>query len=183
MITRHPFQWLDKPYWKPAFIVLTVLTLSLSYALTSTGRPLKTPAAPNGIISYEFAGNLANSATMIDSWDEQARVAAGLNLGLDYLYLVAYPLTIGLGCLLVAGRFRTGSLFSQAGIVLAWVQPVAGLLDAVENAALIQLLTGSRLDYLPAIAYWCAAPKFAIVIAGLAYVLFGYPASSVIRKS
>ncbi|QQS45524.1 MAG: hypothetical protein IPM66_16485 [Acidobacteriota bacterium] len=183
MTTRDPFQWIDESRRKATFIVLTILTLSLSYALASTGRPLKTPAAPNGIISYEFAGNLANSAAMIDSWDEQARVAAGLNLGLDYLYLVAYPLTIGLGCLLVGRRFRTGSLFSRAGIVLAWVQPVAGLLDAVENAALIQLLTGSRLDYLPAIAYWCAAPKFAIVIVGLAYVLVGYPATSIIRKS
>lgn len=183
MITRHPFQWLDESRWRHAFIVLTILTLSLSYALTSSGRPLKTAAAPNGIVSFELAGNLTNAVAMIDSWDEPARVAAGLNLGLDYLYLIAYPLAIGLGCLLVARRFRPSGIASMAGVLLSWTLPVAGVLDAIENYALIHLLTGSRDELFPAVAYWCAAPKFAIVIAGLAYVLLGYPISFIFRRS
>lgn len=183
MITRHPFQWLDESRRRAAFIVLTVLTLSLSYALTSTGRPLKTAAAQFGIVSFEFAGNLPNAVAMIDSWDESARVAAGLNLGLDYLYLVAYPLAIGLGCLLVSLRFRPSGFSAPAGILLSWLQPVAGILDAIENYALISLLTGSRDEIWPAVAYWCATPKFAIVAAGLAYVLLGYPMSFIFRRS
>jgi len=183
MTTRDPFQWIDESRRKAAFIVLTILTLSLSYALTSTGRPLKTPPAPNGIISFEFAGNLTNAVAMIESWDEPARVAAGLNLGLDYLYLVAYPLAIGLGCLLLSRRFRPSGFAALTGILLSWLQPVAGILDAIENYALIKLLTGSRNEILPAIAYWCATPKFAIVAAGLAYVLLGYPISFIFRKS
>lgn len=169
MKIRHPFEWLSVSYQLRAFGLLVILTLAVMFALHVSGEPLKTAAAPAGIISYEFAGTLPVAQAMIESWGVTARISAGLNLGFDYLFLALYPLAIGLGCVIVA----RGGFLSTPGILLAWGQLLAGLLDAIENYALIQLLLGARDPGLPIIALWCATPKFLIVGVGIAYVLIG----------
>ncbi len=168
---RHPFEWLSVSAYRRAFVLLLVLTLALMAMLQVLGEPLKSDAAPAGIVSFEFAGDLATAKRMVKSWGEAGRVYAGLNLGLDYLFLVAYPLAIGLGCVLVA-RGLDGWGY-RAGVLLAWGQLAAGLLDATENYALIRILLGAEREWLAALAAWCAAPKFALVGAGIAYVLVG----------
>ncbi len=171
---EHPFQWLSTSAQKPAFVALLVLTLVLMVSLQLLGAPLQTNAAPSGIVSFEFAGDLNVARQMLDSWGQRGQVFAALNLGLDYLFLVAYGCSIGLGCMLVARNLthRVTSL-SSMGMFLSWAQLVAPVLDAVENYALIQLLLGSEREFWPTIAYWCALPKFLIVAAGLVYVVLG----------
>jgi hypothetical protein len=174
MNLRHPFEWLSSPAQRRAFPPLLVLTLVVMASLQGLGGPLQTAAAPLGIVSFEFAGTLPAAQTMVESWGATGRVHAGLNLGLDYLFIVAYASTIGLGCVLVArslaGRF---GVVYPVGAALAWALLAAGLLDALENYALIRVLLGSPSAAWPAVAQWCAIPKFLIVAAGLAYVLVG----------
>jgi hypothetical protein len=108
------------------------------------------------------------------------QVYAGLNLGFDFLFIVAYPAAIGLGCVWVARALAQRIAFLAAiGVVLAWAQWLAALLDCVENYALIQILLGAQQEVLPVIAAWCAVPKFAIVGVGIAYVLVGAVAAAV----
>jgi hypothetical protein len=171
---HHPFEWLSGPAQKRAFLPLLALTLVVMASLQGLGGPLQTAAAPLGIVSFEFAGTLPAARTMLESWGTAGRVYAGLNLGLDYLFIVAYATTIGLGCVLVArslaARFR---VLYPLGAVLAWALLAAGLLDALENVALIRILLGSPSTAWPAVARWCAIPKFLVVAVGLAYVLVG----------
>jgi hypothetical protein len=174
MNLRHPFAWLSGPAQQRAFPPLLVLTLAVMVSLQGLGGPLQTAAAPLGIVSFELAGTLPAARSMVESWGARAQVYAGLNLGLDYLFIVAYASTIGLGCVLVArslaGRFR---VLYPVGAVLAWALLAAGLLDALENVALIRILLGSPSAAWPAIARWCAIPKFLLVAAGLVYVATG----------
>jgi hypothetical protein len=65
-------------------------------SLQVTGAPLKTAASPNGIISFEFAGEIAVAQRMVDSWGATGRIYAALNLGLDYLFLAVYACAIGI---------------------------------------------------------------------------------------
>jgi ribosomal protein S18 acetylase RimI-like enzyme len=144
--------------------------------------PLKTSAAPSGIISFEFAGNLDNARNIVSSWDDSARIHAGFSLGIDYVFLLSYSSAIALGCVLVARRLlvRFGSL-GLLGIGLAWAQFGAALLDAVENYALLRVLLDSDWPTWPVIARWCAIPKFAIVIAGLLYIGVAFLVNSFLR--
>jgi hypothetical protein len=142
--------------------------------LNALGRPLNTEVAPSGIISFELAGKLPVAQRIVESWGQTGRVYAGLNLGLDYLFMVAYSSCISLGCMLVARSLaRWGESLSSVGVLLAWAQFGAALLDAMENYALIQVLLGSQQAWWPAVARWCAIPKFLIVAAGLVYVGVG----------
>jgi hypothetical protein len=174
MTIRHPFHWLSTSGQKRAFIALLVLTIAVMVGLNALGRPLNTEAAPSGIISFELAGKLSVAQSMVESWGQTGQVYAGLNLGLDYLFMVAYSSCISLGCVLVARSLsRQVEFLSSVGVLLAWAQFGAALLDAVENCALIQVLLGSQQALWPAVARWCAIPKFLIVAAGLVYVGVG----------
>jgi hypothetical protein len=166
--------WIHEPSRKIAFWALAGLAILSMAALQLLGGPLKTEASPAGIVSFELAGTIANTERILESWDPGARVYAGLNLGLDFLFIDAYVGAIGLGCVLVGTLLgRRSHLLGAAGGYLAWAIVLAGMLDCAENYALIRLLLGSRQAWLAAAAQWCAVPKFLIVLAGLIYVALG----------
>jgi hypothetical protein len=156
------------------FFVLLVFTVVVMVALQFIGAPLQTEAAPAGIISFEFAGTVSAARAMIESWGSQGQVSAGLSLGLDYLFLLAYSITIALGCSIVAENIHSKLGFLiRLGKILTWAQFLAAALDALENYALIRVLLGSDNALWPQVAYWSAGPKFLIVLLGILYILLG----------
>ncbi len=182
MTPRTPFNWLPVAEQPRAFVVLLALTIALLIAEQITGAPLTTDAAPSGIVSFELAGALPVAQSILASWDATARVYAGLNLGLDFLFIAAYASCIGLGCVLVARNLaRQSTRVASIGSVLAWALWLAALLDCIENYALIQLLLGSQQAAFAAIAQMCAVPKFLIVGLGIAYVLLGAGAAMIVK--
>ncbi|HFB63920.1 MAG TPA: hypothetical protein ENJ60_00125 [Aeromonadales bacterium] len=58
---------------KHALPVLVFLTLINIIALQILNTPLKTAAAPAGIVSFELAGQLQQSLIILDSW--QGKIA------------------------------------------------------------------------------------------------------------
>jgi hypothetical protein len=174
MRLRHPFEWLTPSGQIRAFIFFFILSLLVMVSLQVTGAHLITKVSPSGILSFEFAGDLSAAQNMVNSWGQTGRVYAGLNLGLDYLFLLVYAGAIGLGCVLVARSNSPKTTFlANLGILLAWAQFGAALLDGVENYALIRVLFGTEMAVWPVVARWCALPKFAIVGAGLIYIMIG----------
>ena len=182
MKPRTPFNWLPIAEQPRAFVVLLVLTLVAMAAEQVTGAPLKTDAAPSGIVSFELAGTLPLAQKIIESWGAAGRVYAGLNLGLDFLFIAAYASCISLGCMLVARNLaRRSAPVAAIGIVLAWALWLAALLDCIENYALINLLLGSQQAAFAALAQWCAVPKFLIVGLGILYVMLGAGAAVIVK--
>ena len=184
MNLRHPFRWISPSAQTRAFIALLAITLVVMVSLQALDAPLQTDLAPLGIVSFELAGSLTAAQSILESWGPAGRVYAGLNLGLDYLFLVAYTSSIGLGCVLLAqGLSRRSRFLSMVGVILAWRMIVAALLDAVENYALVRVLLGSRQELWPVVAKWCAVPKFLIVAAGLLFLLVGSIVALILRLS
>ena len=168
---RLPFRTLPSKARRTLLILSALTTVVLWFALGSLDRPLRTPAAPNGIVSFELAGSLSRSNAILASWDTVARVSAGLSLGMDYLFLVAYSVLLALLVSAVAEKMLPiRGCVGFVGVPVAWLQFVAGALDALENFALIHLLLGSTRPFWPPLARTAALIKFALVGAGFAYV-------------
>lgn len=155
-----------RPMW-----IAIALAVGMTGILQVVGQPLKTAAAPQGILSFEFAGSVPAAQAMIASWDARARSAAGLSLGLDFLYPPLYAAAISLSCLAAAAQFGGGA--RRFGSWLAAAVWLAAALDYVENVALIQLLFGATSGIWPPLAYGCAAVKFGIILFGLLFALAG----------
>ncbi|MFZ2486779.1 MAG: hypothetical protein WAZ19_01550 [Anaerolineae bacterium] len=167
----HPWTWLPARTQKPAFLITLMLTLLLLVVLQVINAPLRSAAAPSGIVAYELAGTPAATQAILASWDVTARVAAGLSLGLDYLFIAAYASSIGLACALTSQRFAAHSWLRHLGVALAWALLVAATCDMLENYALIRLLLGSASTSLPAVARLAALIKFTLVGLGMVYAL------------
>ena len=147
------------------------LSAALLLGMTALDRNLKTPAAPAGIISLELAGNLARVERILASWDQPARIQAGISLGLDFFFLAAYAFTLAGACRLLASHLPHDRRRLKAlGRILARGQWCAALLDAVENLALIQLLIGSGQAWQANLAALCAWPKFTLAGGALLYI-------------
>ena len=164
--------------WARAQTIFTLFTALISLALfvviSKVDKPLQNELAPRGIVSFELAKKFDNSQTIIKSWDNRQKQYAAFSLGIDYLFLIAYSLL--LAALIVkisralAKRFKR---LARLGYYLAMLQFAAAALDAVENFFLAQILFGSSRLWFSQYAFFCAALKFIIVAAGLAYILSG----------
>ena len=174
MKLQDPFEFLTVKAQKWAFTLFFLLTLILMTSLQVLGMPLITESAPLGIVSFELAGDIKLAQEIVTAWGPEGRVYAALNLGLDYLFMIAYAGTIALGCMLAArGLLKRLPLLVAPGALLAWGQIVAALLDALENYALIQILLGTEQDLWAQVARWSALPKFSLVAFGILYILLG----------
>lgn len=153
---------------------LGLLLIALTVWLAAIGQPLETPAAPHGIVSFELAGDAETAERIMASWPPAAREAAMLSLGLDFLYLVVYPLWLSLALGFAAGMAGAG--WRRGGRIAARVVLAAAPLDAIENLALIRQLTNGASDLSAGIAWLAAVPKFALVAAAAFFLLAMLPA-------
>ena len=151
-----------------------LLTVILFLVLGYFDKLLVTENAPSGIISFEFAKEIDQSIAIISSWDLNAKVYAALNLGIDFLFLVVYAIFFSIACYLIAQKFVIkNNWMYRTGLLIAKLQFIAALFDAIENIALIKLLLGSNNSFFPSIAYYFASIKFAIIAIGIIYIIIG----------
>lgn len=165
----QPFAWVTAGSLGRLFAVLSVLLLASTAWLAWYGAALNTTAAPNGIVSFELARTAAQSRAIMDSWNTNARDAALLIQGVDYLYLFVYPAWYAAAIALLARSL--GGRWRSAGLLLATAVLLAAPLDAIENYALIQQLLHGADDGQAALAYWTAVPKFSLVAAASIYIV------------
>jgi hypothetical protein len=184
----HPLEFLPLNLRKPLFFTFLALTVVLFAVFRVLDEPLRTAAAPNGIVSFEFAGLPDQAEVIVSSWNETTPlgfpqilggysetspvVYAAFGLGLDYLFMPVYSLALSLGTLLAAGR-HAGWLKSL-GAVAGWGAFGAAIFDAVENYALWRVLSGDIISPYPEIAAVCAVVKFFLISWGLLYAIVGW---------
>lgn len=168
---KQPLEFVPPPVRKRLFFTFLILTLAMFAIFRVLDQPLRTSAAPNGIVSFELAGTPERAKQMVDSWSREAGRNVAFGLGLDYLFMPFYSLALAFGALLVAGR-HSGWLRSL-GAVAGWGAFAAALFDAVENFALWQVLSGAYGSQYPAVAVVSATIKFGLLIFGLVYAVVG----------
>lgn len=182
----HPLEFLPAASRKPAFIALLALTAAFFGIFRVLDAPLHTEAAPQGIVSFELAGSARQSGAILASWRQTSLLAssvpggnpdipnipyiyAAFELGLDYLFMPAYALTLSLGLLLASGRH--GGILRRAGGWMGWAAFAAAGFDAVENYGLFRIMTVGSMGSWPQEAAACATAKFALLLAGILFAL------------
>jgi len=188
---KHPLESIPSASRKPLFWTLLAGTLILFAVFRVLDAPLRTPAAPSGIVSFELAGTPFQAQAIIDSWHEMAFLESSVagepvpgivsrafsfavfGLGIDYLFMPVYATALALGILLAAGRHK--GWFATLGAWLGWGAFAAALFDAIENYALAHMLLLNEVwTPYPEVAAFCASIKFGLLLLGLFYALVGW---------
>ncbi|NIM92437.1 MAG: hypothetical protein GTO18_01815 [Anaerolineales bacterium] len=168
----HPFANISPGRISAYLRPLVIITITILIIMNVLDMPLKTDAAPNGIISFELAGDEDTVEAILDSWDKDQQLLASFTIGLDYLFLILYSTTIALGCIWAMFYFRwINSPLFVIGSWLAWFQWLAAIFDSVENASLMIILLGNPISPWAQISRVLAILKFAFVFIGVLYFL------------
>lgn len=176
----HPLAAIPADRRRAVVRTFVTATVVLSAVLLAVDQPLRTAAAPRGIIAFELARDVPTAAAIVDSWDARARSYAAFSLGLDFLYPAVYSTAFAFGVRWAAGVFTArGSGLAGLGPALAWAQWGAALCDYVENVALCLVLFGGARSPWPAVAWAFASAKFLALAVGLAYML----GAAVVRRA
>src|SRR5512141_692464 len=104
---KGPLDFLTDHIRKPLFIALVTWTLGLFGVMQLLNQPLVTSIAPAGIVSLELAGTSERALGILRSWAAApgpVQDYAVFGLGLDYLFMPSYAITIALGVMLAASR-------------------------------------------------------------------------------
>jgi hypothetical protein len=169
---KHPLESIPSASRKRLFFAFLAGTLILFAVFRVLDAPLRTPAAPNGIVSFELAGTPEQAQAQLASWDQTAALYAAFGLGLDYLFMPVYATALALGILLAAGKH--GGWFATFSTWLGWGAYAAAIFDAVENYDLARMLLMNQvLSPYPQVAAFSATVKFGLLLLGLFYALVG----------
>jgi len=187
---QHPLESIPTEYRQRIFFTFLALTLILFAIFRLLDQPLQTESAPNGIVSFELAGNPQTARAITDSWKQMSLllsavagqpdanivnvpyVFADFGLGIDYLFMPVYALALASGTLLAARKHE--GIVHSIGAVAGYGAFAAAIFDAMENYTLLQILIGNPQPSYPAIAAFCAVMKFGLIAFGLIYGLFAW---------
>jgi hypothetical protein len=179
---NHPLNFIPQNLRKPLFYFFLAMTLVIFAIFRVLDQPLRTAAAPNGIVSFELAGTPEKVFQIMVSWEPinyqgpaigrvKGYLFAAFGLGFDFLFMPVYALALSLGLLLAIGEKK--NRYAAFAAWMGWGAFAATLFDATENYALWHVLTGAIFSPYPAIAAWCATFKFTLLIVGLVTALSG----------
>ena len=152
---------------------LFLLTLGVgALALPSLGRM---DIRGVSIIDIELMRTSSNAAEQVARLGPDAVEAAKMAIYLDFPFLVLYALALSASCAVLAARAaeRGRSTLASAGRTIAWAAPVAALFDAIENVALLQVLSDRVEQPWPGLAFGFASVKFALLAVVIVYLVVG----------
>ena len=168
---NHPLEFVSRAGRKPLFFFFLAFTVVIYGVFAFLDTPLRTTAAPSGIVWYELAGTFKTPQAILNSGDETARLFVAFGLGFDFLFMPVYALALSLG-LILAG-FEKPKPYQTLTVLLGWGAFIAAGFDAIENYALWKILAGDLSTSLPQAAAICATIKFILLIIGLVTAVAG----------
>lgn len=171
----HPLQLIPDVVTQWILLAALIgLTFWIAQRIQNASGDLSTKDAPCGIVSLELAGTVKKVHVILESWRGKGIAIHDVlkSVRIDNIFLFLYSTTLALICVMAAGVWQSrGILNHNFGLLLAWGQWFAALLDLVENFALETMLQGKVADPFPQIAAGCAIPKFILILAGVGYGL------------
>lgn len=135
------------------------------------GAPLKTTGTPLAILDLEFAWNLARGEKVLSAWSGQLLDVARINIYIDFLFIIGYSAFLNLACNALAAKHTGG--WQTAGLKIGRLMPIAGIFDIAENALMLLSLQATPNNNTAMATTAFALFKFALVLAGIGYLLVG----------
>jgi hypothetical protein len=151
-------------------IVAGIATLLLLWAMS----PMEDRMQANGpgMVTFELSGSQERADEILAEWGDDGRDAARDQLWIDYAFMLAYGIFLGLAGAQVRDRCRDRGLrrLAAIGAVAIWLGPLAAGFDALENACLLLTVGGAGAAF-PLLATIFATCKFLLLAGALGYLL------------
>ena len=125
------------------------------------------------VLCFEFAWTTEKADAMLAAWSGKLHYLT-FGFGLDFLFLLLYPVALFLVFQLVAKYISLGWL-KRLAVFFAPAMLASGIFDAVENVCLLRYIFGHHAEWLLKMAGICAGIKFGLLLIGGFIILPGLP--------
>lgn len=180
---------------KLSWIIIILGTLVMMVVMSITGKPLKTPETPSGIIALEMAGTSNKVNDILDAWRLPRmftlnpdgtphniggqpltdRIAvAKQNTYYDFIFILFYTALFYMLCKATVRWLNIHGHTTFLGTFLSMAVIVSAFLDVIENTGMLISLSGNVSDATAAITFIASIIKWSIVAITILYlVVFG----------
>ncbi|HMZ46982.1 MAG TPA: hypothetical protein PKG56_08090 [Chitinophagaceae bacterium] len=143
-----------------ATVVMIVIMRLLSINLV-------TDYSPNGIVSFELAKSYRDASAIM--------MAVGvkplqINVAVDFAFIIAYCFFLYLCCKALLNQY-TKQVLKTIGFIFLELSIFIGILDLVENIAMLITLGGYGTKISVSVSKWAAIAKFSIAGLVIVYIL------------
>jgi hypothetical protein len=181
---------------KLLWTVIILGTLVMVIVMVITGKPLKTPETPSGIIALELAGTNAKVQSVLTAWRgfpitnnhfspsgfrSMEEVFAGSkifaarkNTLYDFIFIIFYTSLFVACCKTLSRKLINNNFFSRAGKFIAKAAIVAALLDVIENIGMLLSLFGKGSDTNAMMTMTASSIKWLIVFCTIVYIVVAF---------
>ncbi|MBS1497259.1 MAG: hypothetical protein JSU03_07245 [Bacteroidetes bacterium] len=163
---------------KTRLIFLTAGTVIMMIVMTVTGRPMKHPATPMGIVNLELASNADDVQNILNAWDNDISqhrdvlADAITNTWLDFILIIFYSFLFYFLCRISICVYIANPALQKAGKILSYAALIAGTLDYGENIGMLTSLNGHVSNAVAIFTATCSTCKWILVFAVILYLIF-----------
>ncbi|MDX1937698.1 MAG: hypothetical protein SFU21_11300 [Flavihumibacter sp.] len=151
--------------------ILFILSLVTTFIYARFMGSQVSPLTSKQIVAFEIAKTPAKATAQLAQFKQQQLLPQLIkSIQLDYGFLLIYPLALLFGALFFGSISKSGFL-KEAGYVLVVAAVAAGVLDAVENNAMLQTIQAQVTQATVTTAYYAALIKFCIIGLVLLYAV------------
>jgi len=144
------------------------------FALDSVGKVVANmvwSVSPTVGACLEIAALTGTSQAYAGSWEGRVRDQFFMGLGLDYVFLLLYPLALSFLCSALGGAHCQWPQLRKGGAMVSWAVLVATPVDAIENIGQWMLVEGGTSQE-AAWLYWrCTLIKWGLIGLASLYML------------
>ncbi|MCU0321591.1 MAG: hypothetical protein MUE72_04200 [Chitinophagaceae bacterium] len=148
-------------------VIAAFATVVMIVVMRWMGVELESKESPWGIVSFEFAKTFEEGKTIINTIGQRP---LQWNISIDFLFLIAYTFLFFLCCKALMNQYRSSGL-KTLGLIFLELSVLAGVLDLVENIAMLITLGGYGSDISVGVSYYTAIAKFSVIAVVIVYII------------
>lgn len=148
-------------------IIAGIATIIMIIVMQILSKGIVTDYSPMGIVSFELAKTFRDASSII--------MAVGakplqINVSVDFLFIITYCIFLYLCCKAIMNNFRSSGL-KTIGLIFLELSVLVGILDLVENIAMLITLGGYGSNISVTIARIAAIIKFSLAALVILYII------------
>lgn len=145
------------------FLVVTLLLYGMMHWLSGG-------LSGSEIVAFEVAKTELAARNIMAGWDAALREQYLWSIYVDYLLLCAYSGLFYYACRYAAGKSGQAVMMGAASF-FAWLGPVAGLMDVLENTGMMYTIHAGAKDTVVHFTYDMAVVKFSLLLIVALYIM------------
>ncbi|MBC7588644.1 MAG: hypothetical protein H7178_09835 [Chitinophagaceae bacterium] len=147
--------------------IAALSTVAMFFVMRWQNADILSALTPQGIINFELAKNFDEAKAMMAIVGVKPMQ---FSTGLDFLFIIAYTLFFSFCCKALMNNYRSSGL-KTLGLIFLELSVLVGVLDLVENIAMLITLGGYGSNLSVSISHWSSRFKFSLAALVLLYII------------